>query len=284
MILATKEFYRNKNSIQNNLVSKQSQINLVSQMIKNNIKGYFETGYYKTDINPILDKFTNFDEIQNYIAGLDYTNLLYFYSASIVELVMFKNHLLEKNTEIKEATRNASVIKELLQTKDCEHKLCSNFYINKSDLKNIILTVFCELYTNKEFATSEHNEILKEIVECFEDNFENRLTPIDVYIKLHLLNEVSQIGNLTKSGVHKLNKQLISTGGIVQNSKISSSNLNDTLSKMKSVIGDTEIEEHIKIVKQNRELIELVDFVVDVDSSYEEIIYDIDMTSEKGEM
>ncbi len=284
MILATKEFYRNKNSIQNNLVSKQKQISLVCQMIKNNIKSYFETGYYKTDINPTLDKFTTFDEIQNYIEALDYTNLLYFYSASIVELVMFNNHLLEKNTEIKEATRNASVIRELLQTKDSTHKLCSNYYINKSDLKNVILTVFCELYTNKEYVTSENNEILKEIVECFENNFESRLTPIDVYIKLYILNEVSQIGNLTQSGVHKLNKQLVSAGGIVQNSKISSSNLNDTLSKMKSVIGDTEIEEHIKIVKQNRELIELIDFVVDVDSSYEEIIYDIDLTSEKDEM
>lgn len=284
MIFATKEFYKNKNSIRNNLVSKQRQISLVVQMIKNNINGYFETGYYKTDINPVLDKLTNFEEIQNYIESLDYANTLYFYSASIVELVMFNNHIIEKNTEIKEASRNASIIKELLQTKDATYKLCSNFYVNKSDLKNVILTVFCELYTNKESATSEHNQILKDIVNCFENNFENRLTPIDVYIKLHLLNEVSQVGNYTKSGVHKLNKQLLSTGGIVQNSKISSTNLDETLKEMRSVIGDMEIQEHIKIVKQNKELIELADFVITVDSSDEEAIYDVDMTGEKDEM
>ena len=284
MLLATKEFYRNKSLIRNNLVSKQNQISLVSQMIKNNIKSYFETGYYKTDINPTLDKFNDFEEIQKYIASLDYANMLYFYSASIVELVMFNNHIIEKNTEIKEASRNASVIKELLQTKDATHKLCSNFYINKSDLKNVILTVFCELYSSKNDELSEQNNLLKEIVECFENHFEHRLTPIDVYIKLHLLNDVSNIGNYTKSGIHKLNKQLIYSGGIMQRTQIEHSDLSSTLTEMKYIIGDTEIKEHISIVKQNRDLIELVDFAIDVDTTDEDVIYDLDIASENDEM
>lgn len=217
MINATKQFYKTKNKGNDYFVSKVKQAELVASMIKNNLKSFVLLKKYKTEINPKLDELKDLNKIQKYIEELDYTNRLYFYSASLLELVLFNNNLLENNKEFSLGTKNAMIIKELLENNNFENKLCANFYVNKSDLKNIVLNVFCDLYFSQNTNNNEIlNPILVEYLSSFEKYFENKLTPIDIFARLLDIKNNSILTEDLNYGVEKLNSQIKNVGGILR--------------------------------------------------------------------
>lgn len=272
MINATKQFYKTKNKGNDYFVSKLKQTELVASMIKNNLKSFVLLKKYKTEINPKLDELKDLKEIQKYIEELDYTNRLYFYSASLLELVLFNNNLLENNKEFSLGTKNAMIIKELLENNNFENKLCANFYVNKSDLKNIVLNVFCDLYDSQNIKSNEVlNPILVEYLSSFEKYFENKLTPIDIFARLLDIKNNSILTEDLNYGVEKLNSQIKNVGGIFNGVKIDFKDVDDVIENMSKIIGKNELENQIGVLKDNVDLYSLTDYVVEMNFSDESL-------------
>ncbi len=272
MINATKQFYKTKNKGNDYFVSKVKQAELVASMIKNNLKSFVLLKKYKTEINPKLDELKDLKEIQKYIEELDYTNRLYFYSASLLELVLFNNNLLENNKEFSLGTKNAMIIKELLENNNFENKLCANFYVNKSDLKNIVLNVFCDLYDSQHTKNNEIlNPILVEYLSSFEKYFENKLTPIDIFARLLDIKNNSILTEDLNYGVEKLNSQIKNVGGIFNGVKIDFKDVDDVIENMSKIIGKNELENQIGVLKDNVDLYSLTDYVVEINISDENL-------------
>lgn len=272
MINATKQFYKTKNKGNDYFVSKVKQAELVASMIKNNLKSFVLLKKYKTEINPKLDELKDLKEIQKYIEELDYTNRLYFYSASLLELVLFNNNLLENNKEFSLGTKNAMIIKELLENNNFENKLCANFYVNKSDLKNIVLNVFCDLYDSQNIKSNEVlNPILVEYLSSFEKYFENKLTPIDIFARLLDIKNNSILTEDLNYGVEKLNSQIKNVGGIFNGVKIDFKDVDDVIENMSKIIGKNELENQIGVLKDNVDLYSLTDYVVEINISDENL-------------
>lgn len=272
MINATKQFYKTKNKGNDYFVSKVKQAELVASMIKNNLKSFVLLKKYKTEINPKLDELKDLKEIQKYIEELDYTNRLYFYSASLLELVLFNNNLLENNKEFSLGTKNAMIIKELLENNNFENKLCANFYVNKSDLKNIVLNVFCDLYDSQNIKSNEVlNPILVEYLTSFEKYFENKLTPIDIFARLLDIKNNSILTEDLNYGVEKLNSQIKNVGGIFNGVKIDFKDVDDVIENMSKIIGKNELENQIGVLKDNVDLYSLTDYVVEMNFSDESL-------------
>ncbi len=272
MINATKQFYKTKNKGNDYFVSKLKQTELVASMIKNNLKSFVLLKKYKTEINPKLDELKDLKEIQKYIEELDYTNRLYFYSASLLELVLFNNNLLENNKEFSLGTKNAMIIKELLENNNFENKLCANFYVNKSDLKNIVLNVFCDLYDSQNIKSNEVlNPILVEYLSSFEKYFENKLTPIDIFARLLDIKNNSILTEDLNYGVEKLNSQIKNVGGIFNGVKIDFKDVDDVIENMSKIIGKNELENQIGVLKDNVDLYSLTDYVVEMNFSDENL-------------
>lgn len=272
MINATKQFYKTKNKGNDYFVSKVKQAELVASMIKNNLKSFVLLKKYKTEINPKLDELKDLKEIQKYIEELDYTNRLYFYSASLLELVLFNNNLLENNKEFSLGTKNAMIIKELLENNNFENKLCANFYVNKSDLKNIVLNVFCDLYFSQNTNNNEIlNPILVEYLSSFEKYFENKLTPIDIFARLLDIKNNSILTEDLNYGVEKLNSQIKNVGGIFNGVKIDFKDVDDVIENMSKIIGKNELENQIGVLKDNVDLYSLTDYVVEINISDENL-------------
>lgn len=272
MINATKQFYKTKNKGNDYFVSKLKQTELVASMIKNNLKSFVLLKKYKTEINPKLDELKDLKEIQKYIEELDYTNRLYFYSASLLELVLFNNNLLENNKEFSLGTKNAMIIKELLENNNFENKLCANFYVNKSDLKNIVLNVFCDLYFSQNTNNNEIlNPILVEYLSSFEKYFENKLTPIDIFARLLDIKNNSILTEDLNYGVEKLNSQIKNVGGIFNGVKIDFKDVDDVIENMSKIIGKNELENQIGVLKDNVDLYSLTDYVVEINISDENL-------------
>lgn len=272
MINATKQFYKTKNKGNDYFVSKVKQAELVASMIKNNLKSFVLLKKYKTEINPKLDELKDLKEIQKYIEELDYTNRLYFYSASLLELVLFNNNLLENNKEFSLGTKNAMIIKELLENNNFENKLCANFYVNKSDLKNIVLNVFCDLYDSQNIKSNEVlNPILVEYLSSFEKYFENKLTPIDIFARLLDIKNNSILTEDLNYGVEKLNSQIKNVGGIFNGVKIDFKDVDDVIENMSKIIGKNELENQIGVLKDNVDLYSLTDYVVEMNFSDENL-------------
>ena len=272
MINATKQFYKTKNKGNDYFVSKVKQAELVASMIKNNLKSFVLLKKYKTEINPKLDELKDLNKIQKYIEELDYTNRLYFYSASLLELVLFNNNLLENNKEFSLGTKNAMIIKELLENNNFENKLCANFYVNKSDLKNIVLNVFCDLYDSQNIKSNEVlNPILVEYLSSFEKYFENKLTPIDIFARLLDIKNNSILTEDLNYGVEKLNSQIKNVGGIFNGVKIDFKDVDDVIENMSKIIGKNELENQIGVLKDNVDLYSLTDYVVEINISDENL-------------
>ena len=272
MINATKQFYKTKNKGNDYFVSKLKQTELVASMIKNNLKSFVLLKKYKTEINPKLDELKDLNKIQKYIEELDYTNRLYFYSASLLELVLFNNNLLENNKEFSLGTKNAMIIKELVENNDVENKLCANFYVNKSDLKNIVLNVFCDLYDSQNIKSNEVlNPILVEYLSSFEKYFENKLTPIDIFARLLDIKNNSILTEDLNYGVEKLNSQIKNVGGIFNGVKIDFKDVDDVIENMSKIIGKNELENQIGVLKDNVDLYSLTDYVVEINISDENL-------------
>ncbi len=272
MINATKQFYKTKNKGNDYFVSKVKQAELVASMIKNNLKSFVLLKKYKTEINPKLDELKDLNKIQKYIEELDYTNRLYFYSASLLELVLFNNNLLENNKEFSLGTKNAMIIKELLENNNFENKLCANFYVNKSDLKNIALNVFCDLYDSQNIKSNEVlNPILVEYLSSFEKYFENKLTPIDIFARLLDIKNNSILTEDLNYGVEKLNSQIKNVGGIFNGVKIDFKDVDDVIENMSKIIGKNELENQIGVLKDNVDLYSLTDYVVEMNFSDENL-------------
>ena len=272
MINATKQFYKTKNKGNDYFVSKVKQAELVASMIKNNLKSFVLLKKYKTEINPKLDELKDLNKIQKYIEELDYTNRLYFYSASLLELVLFNNNLLENNKEFSLGTKNAMIIKELLENNNFENKLCANFYVNKSDLKNIVLNVFCDLYDSQNTNNNEIlNPILVEYLTSFEKYFENKLTPIDIFARLLDIKNNSILTEDLNYGVEKLNSQIKNVGGILNGVKIDFKDVDDVIENMSKIIGKNELENQIGVLKDNVDLYSLTDYVVEINISDENL-------------
>lgn len=272
MINATKQFYKTKNKGNDYFVSKVKQAELVASMIKNNLKSFVLLKKYKTEINPKLDELKDLNKIQKYIEELDYTNRLYFYSASLLELVLFNNNLLENNKEFSLGTKNAMIIKELLENNNFENKLCANFYVNKSDLKNIVLNVFCDLYDSQNTNNNEIlNPILVEYLTSFEKYFENKLTPIDIFARLLDIKNNSILTEDLNYGVEKLNSQIKNVGGIFNGVKIDFKDVDDVIENMSKIIGKNELENQIGVLKDNVDLYSLTDYVVEINISDENL-------------
>lgn len=272
MINATKQFYKTKNKGNDYFVSKVKQAELVASMIKNNLKSFVLLKKYKTEINPKLDELKDLNKIQKYIEELDYTNRLYFYSASLLELVLFNNNLLENNKEFSLGTKNAMIIKELLENNNFENKLCANFYVNKSDLKNIVLNVFCDLYFSQNTNNNEIlNPILVEYLSSFEKYFENKLTPIDIFARLLDIKNNSILTEDLNYGVEKLNSQIKNVGGIFNGVKIDFKDVDDVIENMSKIIGKNELENQIGVLKDNVDLYSLTDYVVEMNFSDESL-------------
>lgn len=277
MINATKRYYKNKNKNET-FISKTNQIELVASMLKNNLKDYLIFKTYKTSVNPKIDELINLNKIQKYIESLDYLSTLYFYSSCILELVLYENNLLENNKEIKSAYINAKIIKELISTNDYEHKLCSNFYVEKTDLKNVVLNVFCDLYDNTKIKDVEKiNPILLDFLNCYENNFESKLSPVDIFNRLIDLKNNSVLVENLESGIDKLNKQIDFSGGVLNNARIDKSSLDETIFAMSKIIGHNEIENHYRILKDNLELYSLTDYVVELNMTDEIINTNLDL-------
>lgn len=250
-----KKFF--KNSIFE-LVSRRNQRELVSSMIKNNLKGYHNIHRYKTDINPKMDKFETYDEVISYISNLDYTNLLYFYTAGLMELTLFEHHLLERNTEIKEATRNAEMLKVVLSGKSSNQKLSPNNYINIYDIKSVVLNVFCDMISIDSINEDERvKNVLSGFVNNFEKYFKNIMSPIDVFTELIYLDSCSVSEDVFNNGIDRLNANISRAGGILTNVKISKGGVDELIKDLSNIIPDEEVREQITVLKEVNDLYDL---------------------------
>lgn len=255
MIEITEKFYSKNNKV--DFVSKKDQIELVATMIKNNLKSYSTIHRFKTDINPKLDMFKTYKEIEKDISSLDYANKLYFYSAGLLELVMFDHHLLERNVEIKEATRNAQVLREIFNKNTSNKLLCANNYIDISDIRNVVLNVFCDLNC----STIVEDDRLKEVITSYQSDFEKYfkgvLSPIEVFSNIMYLCATSISDVEYSHGIDKLNMSIKNSGGIMKGVNLDKEQIDEMLTSLSKIIPMSEMKHHVEVLKDNNELINL---------------------------
>lgn len=255
MIDLAKKRYKNSRV---DFVSKSNQIELVATMLKNNLRGYSQMRKYVTEINPKLDKLHSHKEIVDYVSGLDYVNKLYFFSAGLLELTMFELHYLERNKEIKEATRNAELLKEIFDRNSKDLKLNANNYVDICDIKNVVLNVFTDLYTNADVVK---NERAKQIIYAYQSNFEKYfkgvLSPMEVFASLVYLKSASVTTEQLKNGVERLNISIKKSGGELSKVRFNYKDIDSDIEKLTEVIPMPEMEQHIAVLKENNELAEL---------------------------
>lgn len=264
MLNLAKKRYQNSKI---DFVSKRDQIDLVATMLKNNLKGYSQMRKYKTEINPKLDNLHTFEDVIKYVSGLDYVNRLYFFSAGLLELTMFELHYIERNTEIKEATRNAEVLKAIFNKNSKNVKLNANNYVDICDIKNVVLNVFCDLHTSSNVIK---NPRIKEIICAYESNFNKYfkgvLSPIDIFTSLIYLKSESVSSVQFNNGIDRLNASIKNSGGGVSKIKIDKETADDLIEKLTEVVPMAEVKQHVEVLKENNELIDLT--ISEVNAEY----------------
>lgn len=275
MISIAKKLYKTESKQE--FISHIDQIELVATMLKNNLRGYATIHRYNTEINPKLDSFKTHEEIAEYISSLDYVNTLYFYSAGLLELTLFEHHLIEKNTEISEGTRNAEMLRTIFDKNSECKKLNANNYIDIADIKSVVLNVFCDMFTS---TICENDDRMKNLLLSYQQNFETMfkgiMSPIDVFTQMLCIdmNSVGKVDYL--HGIDRLNILISKSGGILDSVKIDKNGFKYTLDKLSQVIPDSVVEHHKQILIENNELITLAYDSINTDYTSEKVIEVLD--------
>lgn len=275
MISIAKRIYKKESS--HEFVSKRDQIELVATMLKNNLKGYAAIHRYNTEINPKLNGFKTYEEIEEYISSLDYLNRLYFYSAGLLELTLFEHYLIEKNPEIMEGTRNAEMLRTIFN-KNSEYKgLNANNYIDIVDIKAVVLNVFCDMYTSKAYEEDDRiRNLLLSYQKNFETSFKGVLSTIDVFANMLVVEMNSVTKAQYENGVDTLKMRLRLSGGKIENGKIDKEGFKYTVEKLSQIIPDSAVEEYKQILIENNEMISLVYEIIDTEYTSDTVIEVLD--------